>query len=159
MLCTSRAIDLERLRFVLFQHGAQALQDIARTRCLRSDLAQKLVELAKVDGLVSREAAARSQRVVLDGDQWLIDLVRDGGGHLAHGVDSRQVRETLAILRRLGLSLALPFGGAVARQQGGQDLADETNPWHQRLGPFTRDADSLERKRAVEHAFHQHRHH
>src|SRR5260370_33913254 len=87
--------NLSRLRVMLFYHGPQGLQYVSCARGLRPDLVQQFLNL----GCAHRtsEPSTRGERVVLDSDEWLIDLVSDRRRHRTDSVYTRQMCEIFTV--------------------------------------------------------------
>ena len=107
------AVDRLALDLAILDEVAQPPDDLARAQRLRADLLERL-EHVRVFAVRRAHEALAGLRVDRDRRQWLVDLVCDARGHLAHGRESAEVGEPLLQLTRLVLALA-PVGDVVHR--------------------------------------------
>jgi hypothetical protein len=63
---------------------AQAANDLSGSQPLRRNLLEGVPNLCRI-GATACEQPVTGLRVTGNGGEWLIQLVRDAGGHLAHG--------------------------------------------------------------------------
>src|SRR5262245_18039556 len=73
---------------------AEPADDLASAESLRRNLLKRIPDLGSVGVPPGQQPVARLG-IARDGGEWLVQLVGNAGGHLAHGGEARDVAEPL----------------------------------------------------------------